>query len=132
MLTSDLAKVDLPLPLTPRRKFLSPFVAPPAFFESDGVHLNADAGASFIFYLVAGSDQLFPPTPESTNVTTDVSSQMVTSSLASLSRSVSELRSDVRRRRLQDNLIFARIKEDRDYEINKSRKDRTTSGICYK
>ena len=114
----------------PRIKFLSPFVAPPTFFEADGVHLNADAGASFIFYLVAGSDQLFPPTPEAGSVAPEVSSQMVSSSLASLSRSVSELRSDVRRRRLQDNLIFARIKEDRDYEINKSREDRCTiSGL---
>ena len=47
-----------------------------------------------------------------------------------LRRDVSDLRSEVRRRRLQDNLLFARIKEDRDHEINKSREDRCTiSGL---
>jgi len=112
----------------PRLKFMSPFVAPPSFFESDGVHLNADAGASFINYLVSSADLLFPdlpalPDPNPTGVTE-------ISGLARLALTVSALREDVDRRRRQDNLVFARIKEDRDHEINRSREDRCTlSGL---
>jgi len=108
---------------------MTPFVAPVTFFEADGVHLNSDAGSSFIFYLISGSYQLFPP---DTNVSSGSlpSGDMITSSLASLSRSVTDLRSDIKRRRMQDNLLFARIKEDRDHELNRSKEDRCTiSGL---
>ena len=107
---------------------MTPFVAPPSFFETDGIHLNSDAGLSFVHFIVSNSDQLFPPSVDGeppTDPTIDVGA-----TLTCLSRSVDSLRSDVSRRRLQDNLIFARIKEDRDYEINKSREDRCTiSGL---
>ena len=116
----------------PKIKFMSPFAAPPSFFESDGIHLNQDAGSSFIFYLISGVDQLFPPESETVegNPAPGTSEAMVSSSLASLSRSVCTLRNDVNRRRLQDNLIFARIKEDRDHDLNRSKEDRCTiSGL---
>ncbi len=113
----------------PQLKFLSPFVAPPSYFESDGIHLNSDAGVTFVRFLVSGCDQLFPP-DSGTAVPAPPSDVSVAASLTSLSRSIDDLRSDVRRRRLQDNLLFARIKEDRDHEINKSREDRCTiSGL---
>ena len=109
-------------------KFMTPFVAPSSFFEADGIHLNSDAGLAFVHFIVSNSDQLFPPSAggvHGTESTIDVAA-----SLTCLSKSVESLRSDVSRRRLQDNLIFARIKEDRDYEINKSREDRCTiSGL---
>ena len=109
-------------------KFMTPFVAPPSFYESDGIHLNSDAGLSFVHFLVANSDQLFPSSDDVAQVTE--STIDVAASLTCLSKSVETLRSDVSRRRLQDNLIFARIKEDRDYEINKAREDRCTiSGL---
>ena len=112
----------------PNLKFMTPFVAPPAFFETDGVHLNADAGLAFVHFLVSNSDLLFPPS--STAIATVQGDASVSASITSLSRSVDELRSDVHRRRLQDNLLFARIKEDRDFEINKAREDRCTiSGL---
>ena len=112
----------------PKIKFMAPFVAPPSYFESDGIHLNRDAGLSFIFYLVSSSDQLYPPEAEEAGGVPESgpSSSMVSSSLASLSKSVNELRSDVNRRCLQDNLIFARIKEDRDHDLNRSKEDRCT------
>ena len=115
----------------PRLKYMAPFVAPPAFFESDGVHLNSDAGASFIHYLVATADLLFPPSEEAASDATDSSSeQTAPQALSKLSRDVSSLRAEVRSRRSQDNVVFARIKEDRDFEINKSREDRCTiSGL---
>jgi len=115
----------------PSLKYLAPFVAGPTFFESDGVHLNADAGSSFIRYLVSSADLLFPPTNETSSIPTPEASVPVeVSSLSQLSQDVAKLRSDVTRRRLQDNLVFARIKEDRDFEINRAREDRCTiSGV---
>ena len=125
----------------PQLKYLSPFVAPPSFYESDRVHLNADAGHSFIHFLVSGVDLLFPsnvvsqPQVSDAATPTGGSSEVIpgtvgSSSMLELRRDVSDLRSEVRRRRLQDNLLFARIKEDRDHEINKSREDRCTiSGL---
>ncbi len=113
-------------------KFLSPFVAPLSYFEADGVHLNNDAGTAFITHLISGADHLFPAEPvpviEAENSTSTAGPS--SGALAKLSLSVSALRDDVVRRRLQDNLLFARIKEDRDFEINKSREDRCTlSGL---
>ena len=111
----------------PRLKYMAPFVAPPTFFEADGVHLNADAGTSFVHYLVASADLLFPP---SEDVAQESAEAVAPLALSDLARDVSELRTEVRRRRCQDNLVFARIKEDRDFEINKSREDRCTiSGL---
>jgi len=123
----------------PRLKYLAPFVAPPAFFESDRVHLNSEAGSSFVRFLVSSADLLFPPVentetireppPQNPMSGLTLPADTVTS-IQQLSQDVRELRSDVRRRRLQDNLVFARIKEDRDFEINKSREDRCTiSGL---
>ncbi len=94
----------------PNLKFMAPFVAPPAYFESDGIHLNQDAGSSFIFYIVSSCDELFPATSEQEGIVSPPDGSMVQASIASLSKSVNDLRSDVIRRRLQDNLIFARIK----------------------
>jgi len=105
----------------PNLKFMAPFPSPSSYYESDGIHLNQDAGNSFIYYLVTGCDQLFPPEMDTDTVQAGcLDLQMVSSSIATLSKSVVELRSDVDRRRLQDNLIFARIKEDRDHDLNRA------------
>ena len=50
----------------------------------------------------------------------------VASALTSLTSLTGTLRSEVTARRLQDNLIFARLKEDQDYAFNKNREDRFT------
>jgi len=50
--------------------------------------------------------------------------------LSGLVHRTDSLESQVRVRRQQDNLVFARIKEDTDYELNKSREDRVViSGL---
>jgi len=46
--------------------------------------------------------------------------------LHTLTGLTSTIQTDVRTRREQDNLIFARLKEDRDFEFNKNREDRFT------
>ncbi len=117
-------------------KYLAPFVAGPSFFESDGVHLNADAGATFIRYLVSSADLLFPQEGDDAGTASQAShvegsGPEKTLTLTQLSQDVDELRANFKRRRLQDNLVFARIKEDRDFEINKAREDRCTiSGLA--
>ncbi len=149
-------------------RYLSPFVAPPSFFCSDGVHLTPDAGGHFIRFIVDGVDQVFPqlesgtvpfilpsagpsisaPPPSSRlsppsqinsaqinsahsgsgSTTSNLALEFgrVTSALHTLTGLTSTIQTDVRTRREQDNLIFARLKEDRDFEFNKNREDRFT------
>jgi hypothetical protein len=129
--------------MNPRIKYMIPFIAPPNYFVSDGVHLSPDAGVLYVNFLVSSADLHFPPSlidetaqPTGTpagHVTPAATARAVPPSsgtLEDLGRSVEALTEDVRRRRLQDNLIFARIKEDRNFEINKTREDRCTlSGV---
>lgn len=58
------------------------------------------------------------------------SSSLLSNAVSSLSVLTGNLRSEFATRRLQDNLIFARLKEDQDYALNKNREDRfTVSGL---
>ncbi len=175
-------------------RYLSPFVAPPHFFTSDGVHLNQDAGIQFIRFIIDGVDQILPnsgaqntpfisvssqsshlemapytsalpsllvssvpqPQPSTAHLVSSVPhSQPSTSGYVSLVPSVpppistssasfavefsrissalvtltgvtDRLGDAASVRRQQDNLIFARLKEDRDFEFNKNREDRFT------
>ncbi len=60
-LISEVAKIG-----SVQLQVLSPFVTLPSSFEADGVHLNGEAGLSFIQYLVTGLDQLVPTSSTST------------------------------------------------------------------
>ena len=128
-------------------------MALPSSFESDGVHLNADAGAHFIQYILSGVDQVLPgvPPPLASGPVSQVSLPQVLAAssysspppsipggspsllgnaIASLTSMTGSLKAEVDARRLQDNLIFARLKEDQDYSLNKNREDRfTVSGL---
>ena len=132
---------------------LAPFVALPSSFESDGVHLNSEAGVCFIQYVLNGVDQLLPvidatgPSFSQDTISAPTSFPISSSSGGAASSSVSEapllhqavasltsltgsMRAEITARRLQDNLIFARLKEDQDYALNKNREDRfTVSGL---
>jgi len=70
------------------------------------------------------------PAPSlSVNLATS-SPQMLQDAVASLTSLTGTMRSEVTARRLQDNLIFARLKEDQDFAFNKNREDRfTLSGL---
>ncbi len=168
----------------PQISYLSPFVAPPQYFTSDGIHLNQDAGVQFIRFIVDGVDQVCPPVdsndsqpsepvfpqslsqyghsslqttapsipsssapvyppvisqfgqnivpgtapslPALTNSAFTVEYSRISAALESLTGLTGTLRDETRTRREQDNLIFARLKEDRDFEFNKNREDRFT------
>ncbi len=131
-----------------RLHLLAPIIALPSSFETDGVHLNAEAGISFIQYVLNGVDQILSgamstsirPLPSSTmpsvptvpasGFTSLASSSSLTDAFATLSTLTNNLQVEVTSRRLQDNLIFARLKEDQDYALNKNREDRfTVSGL---
>jgi len=101
---------------------LAPFVALASSFDPDGVHLNADSGFTFIQYMMNGLDQLLPdvPTeaalpPVQTHTTPAVSESVVggpsllEAAVASLTSLTGTMRAESTARRLQDNLIFARL-----------------------
>jgi hypothetical protein len=126
---------------------IAPFIAPPSFFESDGYHLNKAAGIDFVKYIIESVDQVFPvlqcqslPAPSSSlllplmdtpppiQTHTDLSS--LSSAVTELSAITQKYRNESLSRRSQDNLVFARLKEDRDFELNKARENRfTISGL---
>ncbi len=60
----------------------------------------------------------------SSNLATDFGH--ISSALATISGVTSTMRADFQTRREQDNLIFARLKEDRNFELNKNRENRFT------
>ena len=123
---------------------LAPFVALPSSFDGDGVHLNGDAGVCFIQYLINGIDQLVPASslPSAPQQATPIAPAPVVApsrfdpsvappsllheAVASLTSLTGTMRAEATARRSQDNLIFARLKEDQDYALNKNREDRFT------
>ncbi len=127
---------------SPQVKCLSPFISPASYFDSDGVHLNSAAGVEFIKYIFAGVDQAFPVLDIAAHTVPPRSAFPATTlplnpELSVLATAVKELatvtekfHTEALTRREQDNLVFARLKEDRDYELNKSRENRfTISGL---
>ncbi len=132
LLTRDVLQLS-----SPQIRCLAPFIAPATYFESDQVHLNSAAGVEFIRYILTGVDQAFPvidcsrvapvsvPTVPSATETCDLAS-----AVRELTSMTEKFQADVLSRREQDNLVFARLKEDRDYELNKTRENRfTVSGL---
>ena len=137
---------------TPQICCLAPFIAPPSFFESDGIHLHQAAGIDFIKYIIDSVDQVYPviqcqsfasPSSRSpdevakviaggSNTSVEAPSDMrqLSSAVSDLTTLTQQFRDDVLARRSQDNLVFARLKEDRDFELNKARENRfTLSGL---
>ena len=129
LLTSEVLALS-----SPQIKCLSPFIAPLNFFDSDNVHLNSAAGIEFVRYIFVGVDQVFPVLDCSQNSTVPSSLPAASHDLASAVRALTSVtekfKADVLTRREQDNLVFARLKEDRDFELNKARENRfTISGL---
>jgi hypothetical protein len=129
LLTSEVLALS-----SPQIKCLSPFIAPVSYFDSDNVHLNAAAGVEFVKYIVAGVDQVFPVLDCTGSANAPSSLPTASPDLASAVRDLTSVterfQADVLTRRQQDNLVFARLKEDRDFELNKSRENRfTISGL---
>jgi len=118
----------------------SSFTVNPSMLESDGVHLTAAAGDRFLTHLDAELGRLLvevgtvQPTPDhrldqilavvSRNSSQLDSLQGVRNAVSELTRTTSNFESFVKRRFKDDDLIFARMKEESDTDINRSREDR--------
>ncbi len=124
---------------SPQVTCLLPFIAPASFFESDGIHLNSAAGIEFIKYIIAGVDERFPVIDCRSVATDSIPSSISTSgpemrmlatAIRDLKNVTQKFQDDVLSRRELDNLVFAHLKEDRDFELNKARENRfTVSGL---
>ncbi len=85
--------------------------------------------APFVPPRLTSSGFSLPLTQPSTSATSVHSSSFavefgrITSALSTLTDLTSTMRSETKVRRDQDNLIFARLKEDRDFEFNKNREN---------
>jgi hypothetical protein len=142
-LTSEVARIG-----SSRVGVCKPFVVVPSFLEDDGVHLLPAAGDRFMAHLDAELQSMLveamdvpaevsPATGPSADdrlakILDVVSSSAVKldsiealgASVTSLTRSTSAFEAFARRRFRDDNFIFARLKEEADAELNKSREDR--------
>jgi hypothetical protein len=128
----------------------SPFVVPPSFLDADGVHLTPVAGDRFMAHiepaLTALNDNVHDdgnevqPTSSASPQPQDCLQQILEAinrnsgkleTIGALGDTVSHLTQAtanfevfVRRRFRQDDYIFARMKEETDTDVNKSREDR--------
>lgn len=118
----------------------APFVAVPSLLEADGIHLTPSGGSRFLSHLDSElQSMLLLVTPSTTEDNTGDSmdcepgeeagtvadatdnSQV---SLANLVKSTSSFKAFVWRRFQNDDYVFARLKEEADTDLNKSREDR--------
>jgi hypothetical protein len=114
-----------------------PFVVLPTMLEGDGVHLTPTAGSQFLRHLDAGIAGLLVPVslPQEDEgpMTLERLAQIVASNTTKIGESsaaTKDLQKAVRIRNRQDDFIFARMKEESDSEINRSKEDRVcVSGL---
>ncbi len=137
-LTSEVARIG-----SSQIGLCAPFVVAPSMLEQDGVHLNPSGGERFLAHLdsqlqtmlvLASSDGCSPmdqeQDPDCQAITTILvepqldSIESIAQAVTNLSRVTSDFEFFARRRFKDDDLIFARLKEESDADLNKSREDR--------
>jgi len=134
-LTSEVARVG-----SNRIGLCAPFVCMPSSLEADGVHLTAAGGERFLRHLDSelgrllvevsplpqvGPDRLDQILAAVTRNTVQLDGfRAIGSTVQLLAQSTSTFEAEVRRRFKDDDLIFARMKEESDAEANRSREDR--------
>jgi hypothetical protein len=117
-----------------------PFVCTPGLLEEDGVHLTVQGGDRFLRHIDSELNRLLVEVAPIPAVVPDRLDQILAAvtrnsaqldnfgalsdTVRGLSQSTSEFESQVRRRFKDDDLIFARMKEESDAETNRSREDR--------
>ena len=145
-LTSEVGRIG-----SRRMSICAPFVVVPSQLEEDGVHLTPAGGDRFLSHLDAaiqlvlaaelgGDDGDMETTPQPPSPSTDRLTQildavnrnssqletfgMLGDNVSRLSRTTTDFEAFVRRRFRNDDYIFARMKEESDADVNKSREDR--------
>jgi hypothetical protein len=91
-------------------------------FEEDGVHLTKTSGRIFIEGLLSGSDSFFVDNPIRTNSATDSCNPEGDGNDAN--RRITLLEAEMKARKNNDNLLFARIREELDAISNIAKEDR--------
>jgi len=118
-------------------------------FEQDGVHLTANAGTSFVENLIGMAEDSFEAevinladgdlAEKIVNIASGSAGMSETGGVAinEIKRSMTEMRqwrdnfsSDINKRFRNDNLMFARMREELDAEINRKKEDRTLVAGC--
>jgi len=118
----------------------TPFVVTPSMLESDGVHLVPSGADRFLAHLDSELKSILVEVPDTSQPSDDRldrilevvnrntaqldTFQSISETVTELSRSTSEFEGFVCRRFKNDDLIFARMKEESDADINRSREDR--------
>ncbi len=134
-LTSEVSRIG-----SSRIRVCQPFVVLPNVLEKDGVHLSAAAGQLFLSHIDAQLRSFLVEAPVQTAETTqpmevsdDVSEVPISveEKVEALVKRTSEFESFVRRRFKDDDLVFARLKEEADAELNRAKEDRVViSGLA--
>jgi hypothetical protein len=115
-----------------------PFICTPGLLEEDGLHLTVQGGDRFLQHIDSELGRLLVEVipavaPDRLDqilaAVTRNSAQLdnfgvLSDTVRGLTQSTSEFEAHVRRRFKDDDLIFARMKEESDAETNRSREDR--------
>lgn len=147
-LNSEVARIGSPL-----IGVMSPFMAVPSLLEPDGIHLSPAGGDRFLAHLGSELTTMLVEATEVPDEAVPMESDAVESdaaddrlsqilnvvnrsatrldalstlgeSVSSLTKTTAEFEAFARRRFQDDNFIFARLKEESDAEVNRSREDR--------
>jgi hypothetical protein len=88
-------------------------------FDQDGIHLTPAAGKIFVEAILEASEKIFRS--EVVDLEMD---ETITDEAPALANRLSRLENEVEERRWNDNLIFARTREELDTIANKAKEDR--------
>ena len=120
----------------------APFIVVPSILESDGVHLTPAGADRFLSHIdgqlqlmlvdavdlpdeAVGGDRLSQILDVVSRNTTQLDSiSALGATVSTLRRTTSEFEAFARRRFKDDDFIFARLKEEADADLNRSREDR--------
>lgn len=113
-------------------------------FDRDGVHLTKDAGVTFVENLLGMAVDNFEAevididlTEKIVSLAKSSTSKTESGAVNELKRSMTEMRQwrdnfaiDINKRFRNDNLMFARMREEMDAETNRKKEDRTLVAGC--
>ena len=93
-------------------------------FENDGVHLTKSSGRIFIKGLLSGSESFFDDYPITMDTNTEKDEAAKPGMESDAIRRITLLEDEMKARKSNDNLLFARIREELDAMSNRAKEDR--------
>ena len=103
-------------------------------FDKDGIHLTPASGKIFLDLTLGAAEEFFDAdNVDLTSETAQAADEMAGSGLEGVIKRIERLESDSVERKESDNLMFARMREEIDSNMNKNKEDRIViNGICCK